>query len=367
MVVVAAATGCGGSTSGTDGAERPSSQQIESDAAATTTDSGPETGTGSWATNEELDWLEKFGVWNAKFSAGIAKLDAFASDAYNEESLELGDEAALTKFERLLQPLSECEKTFAEEVGDPPSERLGETADLMAKACQAYGRAAQGLFEGTRDNDARALVDAREATEDGAELVAQVNEALPPGEVQALPKLERATDESKIDPRYSNVATQIADEEIEVRCWSGGDWERLLPEERAFAGREFPSDILGITGYSSRRVNLSPIACAELDRFTYSDWRPREGDAQLLLAYSVVTLGHEVQHAVGVVEEATADCFGMQHAEEVARGLGADARYASDLAEAYWDDYENLQKLYRSPECRPGGELDLKDEGPGWP
>jgi hypothetical protein len=331
------------------------------------TSSGPETGTGAWATNAELAWLEKFGAWNLGFNAGLMKIDAFAADAYNQESLELGDEAVIAKLERLLAPLRQCEQTFAEEVGEPPSERLRESADLMAEACEAYARAAKGAIEGTREKDARALVDAREATEDGVALVAQVNESLPPGEAQPLPELEKASAKSKVDLRYSDIASEIAEDDIEVRCWSRGDWERLMPEERAFAGRNFPSDILGITGYSSRRVNLSPVACAELDRFTYSDWRPGDGEDQLLLAYSVVTLAHEVHHALGVVDEAIADCYGMQYGEEVARGLGAEARYAADLAQAYWDDYENLEKLYRSDQCRSGGKLDLDEKDPSWP
>jgi hypothetical protein len=252
-------------------------------------------------------------------------------------------------------------------VGEPPTKRLAAGADLMGNACEHYASAAEKTLKGAEEMDSRELDDARSETDRAVELVSHVNEIFPPGEAQAVPEIADESGRSRIDPLYSRVAGSIAGEEVEVRCWSRDDWPKLIGEERAYAGRPLPEDLLGLTGYGSRRVNLSPTVCGDLDRLAYENWRPRDEETMLLLSYSVVTLAHEVQHRRGIIDEATADCFGMQHAEEAARGLGAPANYAAALAQAYWDDYANLEEVYRSRQCHPGGKLDLDADDPRWP
>ncbi|HSL66503.1 MAG TPA: hypothetical protein VK874_17740, partial [Gaiellaceae bacterium] len=57
---------------------------------------------------------------------------------------------------------------------------------------------------------------------------------------------------------------------------------------------------------------------------------------------------------------ATAECHGIQWLAPTAEALGAQLGYAAALRDAYWAGYEALPAVYRSPECRDGGELDFE-------
>ena len=59
-------------------------------------------------------------------------------------------------------------------------------------------------------------------------------------------------------------------------------------------------------------MNLSPPVCLAVDVVVYEPQRPSGGQAKLAAACGVATLAHEAQHAKGVVEDAKAECYGMQ-------------------------------------------------------
>jgi len=108
-------------------------------------------------------------------------------------------------------------------------------------------------------------------------------------------------------------------------------------------------------GRHARRVLTHVPLLGECD-----DW------GQVLLAVHV--LAHESMHLAGVIEEAPADCLGAQVGALVARMLGASSRFARGTALEYWRDYYRSQDpRYRSPDCRPGGRLDLFPDRLGWP
>jgi hypothetical protein len=87
----------------------------------------------------------------------------------------------------------------------------------------------------------------------------------------------------------------------------------------------------------------------------------------LLASYAVVTLAHEVQHRNGVFDEAAAECLGIQHAPDTARALGLDKAYTEELLAVYWAEYDDLEEVYRSQECKRGGELDARVSTAIWP
>jgi hypothetical protein len=63
----------------------------------------------------------------------------------------------------------------------------------------------------------------------------------------------------------------------------------------------------------------------------------------------------------GIVDEATTECYGMQHFVRAATIMGAEPGYARALAGEYWNDlYPENTADYRSVECRRGGSLDLR-------
>jgi hypothetical protein len=85
---------------------------------------------------------------------------------------------------------------------------------------------------------------------------------------------------------------------------------------------------------------------------------------------SVETIGHEAMHIGGIRNEAVAECFGMQVLPIVANRLGADARFAYEIAADYLPYYASKQTYlpeYWSSECYDGGSLDIWKDKPGWP
>jgi hypothetical protein len=85
------------------------------------------------------------------------------------------------------------------------------------------------------------------------------------------------------------------------------------------------------------------------------------------VAWAIHVLAHEAAHARGILDEATAECYGLQTTADAAMQLGRSRRDADYLAAVYWKHwYVWLGDSWRSSECRPGGRLDLHKRGQ-WP
>ena len=83
-------------------------------------------------------------------------------------------------------------------------------------------------------------------------------------------------------------------------------------------------------------------------------------------AQALTVLAHESTHLRGVRNEAATQCYAMQTVPKVARALGASADDGRALAALeYALDYPHMPPSYRSPECHPGGSLDLTP-GTAW-
>jgi hypothetical protein len=121
-------------------------------------------------------------------------------------------------------------------------------------------------------------------------------------------------------------------------------------------------------GLGSRRVNLAPEICAELDRLAYDGVQPEGLHERLLMSLAIGALAHESYHRAGIASEPAAECYGIQRLDEAARALGARPAYAAGLSRLAWETYDQLPRAYRSRECRDGGELDLDPiSGAPWP
>jgi hypothetical protein len=313
-----------------------------------------------WATPVELVWLQDLARWSIGFDGALEQFAELAKDPSNLRGADVG------VAEQRLRPVSECSEGLRREVRMAPTPRLARIHDLLGEACEHYGRAADLLLKALRGRGAgaRFLLEAKK----GQRLQQRALDMLPPGEAQAVPVVGGKSDDTKIDPLYGRVAGDLADEdEAEVRCWSEQDWPRLIQEEQAVTGISVSTNVLGLTGIGSKRINLSPTACRELDRLAYDDEQPEESEARLRLAYGVATLAHEAQHRAGIVEENVAECYGLQRLRDAALSLGADPTYADELATVYWGDYGHVSAEYTSPECRDGGELDLHPATSRWP
>jgi hypothetical protein len=74
-------------------------------------------------------------------------------------------------------------------------------------------------------------------------------------------------------------------------------------------------------------------------------------------------------HVYGILDEAVAECYGMQLMAYFMYRMGNDPAIAIEAAIDYATAlYETVNPPeYLSPECRPGGDLDLQPERPEWP
>jgi hypothetical protein len=182
-----------------------------------------------------------------------------------------------------------------------------------------------------------------------------------------LPTRVEGKTRSHDDPLYGQIVSDLVGRPTRVYCWSQRDWATRLAERRAL----FPdADPLGpwraYTRLEPLVVHLSPELCAELARVT----RPvplQDAGSVDVLAWAIHALAHESQHARGILDEATAECYGLQTTADVAVKLGRSRKDAAYLAAVYWKHwYVWLRDSYRSSECRPGGRLDLH-RGGRWP
>lgn len=182
-----------------------------------------------------------------------------------------------------------------------------------------------------------------------------------------LPTHPAGETRSHADPLYGRIVSTLAGRPTRVYCWSQADWTTRLAERRAL----FPeADPLGpwraYTRLEPLVVHLSPETCAQLSRVAEPVPLRQAGSADAV-AWAVHTLAHEAAHARGILNEATAECYGLQTTADVAMQLGRTRKDADYLAAVYWKHwYVWLGDDWRSSECRRGGLLDVRRRGQ-WP
>lgn len=169
----------------------------------------------------------------------------------------------------------------------------------------------------------------------------------------SVPEVFRRGDaQTHVVPALSMVASTLDQRPITVRCFSPEDWSRV---ERAFGGR--------LSGWANTEIDLSPDTCDQLLALQSGGLHPsmRYLGSRWRLAWAIETIAHESVHLTGIVDEATTECYGMQHFVRAATIMGAEPGYARALAGEYWNDlYPEITADYRSVECRRGGSLDLR-------
>jgi hypothetical protein len=318
-------------------------------------------------TEPEKLWLARFrGWWVATQPRAQDVLDLHESDRARS-LLTRGDRAAVDDLGAWLPTLRQCLSTFRHGVGPAPSPRLRQAARLVGAACTHFSAAAAADARGLQSRDPAGFVVAFDELRKGfAELGVGEELLQPRSDARALPAVDRPSRVSRIQTRYSEVATRLEGTPVEVRCWSRRDWPRVEGDASVYSGE--PSDPQGELGFVlfGNRANLAPDVCSRLDRLTYSGARPR-GGAAIDLGEAVIALAHEAEHVGGVHDEAEAECDALQLAPRTARLLGAGRGYGELLAARFrLLAYPLLPAEYRSAECRPAGRLDLR-LADGWP
>jgi hypothetical protein len=317
-------------------------------------------------TEAEVAWVRKLRRALVEISGDARRLELLVGDrTLARKALE--DARVAGPFRVAIANLSRCTARL-DPLAKPPTQRATAGLKVLREACRHLETVAR---------DGRRFFASREATKlsfsdvDLGLAIGQVDRAvivlLPRSEGQKLPSIDEPSSKSRIQPTYSKAAEAIVGVGIEVRCWSKADWRRAKRDAQQLTGEKVVDRVAGfvLSGY---RANLSPPVCRALDAFAYDDARPKTGEAFAELVDALVILAHESQHAAGVFGEPEAECYGMQLSREAALELGATKAYADGVADAAWATrYPSLPALYRSVECRDGGELDLFPETSLWP
>lgn len=137
---------------------------------------------------------------------------------------------------------------------------------------------------------------------------------------------------------------------------------------------------------TSEDVPLSPVPCYGQPAAAGITLSPPAGgwEAYVNFVKAIQTLAHEAIHlfdgtagkSVDVIgttnaAESRAECLGMQNIARVAKRLGAGEDDAVSIARYYAEQYyprrQQVAPDYWSPECKPGGTLDLTPSDGSWP
>jgi hypothetical protein len=329
-------------------------------------------------TEEEIRWVATLETWWVGVRKPMGAAAAAAPILARGRTL---GPAATEDLRRSLRQVVRCSERFERRVGNAPSARLADVAEVVREACRKYEEGARAGFLALRGGGRTSLEEWASDWATGARLTESARYAFAdytPSNQQKLPRRSGITDVSRIEPVFSRAAQRAlvgeaapwaTSRSLEVRCWSKEDWRPLLRRTNAlYPVTRLPADTLGYQDLvGDYRINLSAAVCEALVDFRYRRARP-DGIEQLELARAVQTLAHEAQHARGVVREAVAECYGAQRVRRLARALGADAAYADALADTYWwHVYPGAPRAYWSPDCYDGGALDLAPRATVWP
>ena len=182
--------------------------------------------------------------------------------------------------------------------------------------------------------------------------------------------LDRA-DRTRNQSRLSDIASQIAGRDVEVRC--PGPIGRALGEDQLEGSVRFDT-----AGKPANDTRLRKTSCAELDALAEGR-RGKElscteragilcGRHGRELAMAVDVLTHEAWHLRGIQDEARTECNSLQTMAGTALALGATPAQAAALARGQLaEGYPNMPDQYRSEHCADGGAFDLRPDDTRWP
>jgi len=183
-------------------------------------------------------------------------------------------------------------------------------------------------------------------------------------DARTLPVVVGTAGRSHIDATLSRVASSLAGFDAEVRCWAPGDWNRIVAEAKAMSS--VPVAYAGFTSTNLMRINVPVEVCSRLNELASPEGAVHVPYDDIAEALNI--LAHEAMHVSRYWDEVEAECYGLQHVAEAARGLGASADFAAELADFAWERlYPAVPAEYRSADCRNNGPLDLDRADDRWP
>ena len=310
------------------------------------------------STHERL-WVSNYTVWLK------ATLRAVTRGEVIRQRIAGGAPGTRADYDDAVAPVRTCRERFDDRVGNAPTARLAAVQKLALRACTDFQHAARAASRAFVGAPGDALVEWGAAMSNGTRVSFAAQRELERlfAWNRPLPVRTGEADTSRVEPRFSRVASTLASRPVQVRCWSRADWPGVLEERRAFTAHKHPP-IGFVASFDSGRLSLAPDICGHLAAFVYGGDPPKGVDA----AEAVEALAHEAEHLAAPGTEAVTECYGMQDVRRTARLLGTDRNEAAKLARVAWlDIYPQRPRNYRTALCRDGGPLDRNRSSSVWP
>jgi hypothetical protein len=312
-------------------------------------------------TSREREWVASFESWTRGVVVAGARSERVRAAILAGSGTRAG-------FDRAATPVRACEERFSEHVGDAPSRRLRRVEQLALAGCRALVNVVEAESAAFDGDPGGQLVRADTELARGNELWLRAGRALERlfSWNRPLP-LGRANGERSVrDPVLERVAGAVANQPVEVRCWSTRDWPAIVADWRSY-GNPVDTPAGFVADRNRGRMNLAPDICGRLAALRRGD-RPEGVEARADAAHAVATLAHEAEHVVAPGSEAETECAAMQDVRSTARALGAATEYADELARLFWQVvYPADSPRYRTPYCYSGGPLDRSPGDGRWP
>lgn len=311
----------------------------------------------------ERVWVRHFTVWTGATERGGANAEEVRARILG------GGAETRADYDEAVAPLRECHKRFDDRVGAAPTTRLEAVQKLALQGCADFQRAARAESRAFDGPPGELLLESEGAIARGNRVWIEAERKLESVFAwnRPVPTVTGDVAVSRIEPRFSQVASTLANRPVQVRCWSRAEWDDVHGEWQAFTADDHAS-IGFVASFDRGRLSLAPDICGLLAGLAYGDARPRGGEKQLDLAEAVGTLAHEAEHLVAPGTEAETECYGMQDVRRTARLLGAGAGDANVLAGRYWlEVYPAKPEEYTTVLCQDGGPLDRNRSSPTWP
>lgn len=300
---------------------------------------------------EELSWVHGYSSWWA------SELETFFR-AYgaSTESVEL------RQLRAPFAALERCTSSYTR-LAAPAPDSLRDVESLSQRACSRAASAVRDVRENPTVAHPRR-----------SQYVALAINTLREADSQLLKHLvlenpiashSGPTSRSRSDPLYSDAATTVTRFNIDVRCWSRGDWAKIERETRAI-GPETAKRFFAVAGAFEGVANLPPTSCAPLDRLAYEHELPSSRVEERRLVASLATLGREAERGAGTGSDVEGQCDGLQEVRPLAEKLGATASQAARLAAVGWRLYRARRLGPWSRECHDDGPFD-RDGSHVWP
>lgn len=162
------------------------------------------------------------------------------------------------------------------------------------------------------------------------------------------------------EQRLATVSRTEAMNVLGIHCQRFG-------ESLTYAGADLGHVQFDADGFPTGPATLSYDTCRALAAYLGMSSRERDAVSEDVMV-SVHVLTHETAHLTGLVSEAEAECWAVQHDARTAVLLGATPAQGQALAERYWREvYPRMPSAYRAGTCVENGPLDRTKNDGVWP